>query len=188
MLVYRVFPFDEKAGRGQAGHPLYVLRPQGHGRVDVIGADTWYFGLTPECSVGESFANQRVWTEDMFEMPSVGRRALGVFELPDDLSLLDLDDANALVERALRPTQVIVRNLGVTQGWARRIYDERRADGSRRWAGIRWWSFVHPAWGALALWVDRNAVTPHRFVAAEPLHLEHPAVVAAATTLNRARI
>jgi len=44
------------------------------------------------------------------------RRALGVFELPDDLRVLDLDDPAQLVRLRLRPTQVVTRNLTVPQG------------------------------------------------------------------------
>lgn len=188
MLLYRVFRHRPGARRGEPGHPTFVHRPQGQGRVDLGGVDTWYFGATPECAVGESFANLHTWGPDMFTVPSPSgdeRRSMAIVEIDDDLSLLDLDDPNALQRRALRPTQIIVRNLGVTQGWARCIYEERDDRGRRRWAGISWWSFVYPAWDAIALWVEPGVKPPHRLVEVEPLDVTHRAVVAAATTLGR---
>lgn len=45
------------------------------------------------------------------------RKALGSYRLPDDLRVLDLDDPRELLEWSLRPTQVVARNLAVTQAW-----------------------------------------------------------------------
>jgi hypothetical protein len=113
VLVYRIFAYDPVASVGQHGHPEYLYKPQGKGRLDnPQHYDSWYVALTPEAAVGEVFGDITVWGQDMFELPAFAgsRRALGVFELPDEISLLDLDDAPALLDRGLRPTQVIARN------------------------------------------------------------------------------
>lgn len=93
-LVYRVFPYDETASLGDAGHPLYLHKPQGRGRLDNPRFyDTWYFGSGPEVPVDEVFGDLQVWTDEMFECPALPNalRAMGVYDVSDSLNLLDLD-------------------------------------------------------------------------------------------------
>nr|WP_271211167.1 RES domain-containing protein [Rhodococcus wratislaviensis]GLK36938.1 hypothetical protein GCM10017611_37970 [Rhodococcus wratislaviensis] len=106
-----------------AGHPLYEHRPQRGGRIDHPDYHVWYLSRLAEAACGESFGNLARWEASMLEFPLLpgSRRALGVFELPDDLRVLDLDDPAQLVRLGLRPTQVVARNLTVTQGWGHRI-------------------------------------------------------------------
>lgn len=188
MIVYRVFPSDPDAKAGQAGHPDYLLRPQGKGRVDNPTLyDVWYFATAPEAAIGEVRGDVPIWSDEMFQTPFLarGRLALGEFQLLDDLPLLDLDDARSLLDRGLRPTQVIARNRPVTQAWAARIFAEQNADGSRKWAGIRWWSFQRPHRTVLALWVPPGEPVWHKFQAATPLHVTDLAVRDAAASLVR---
>lgn len=188
MLVYRVFPRLAAAPTGTPGHPLYLHRPQGHGRLDNPGHyDTWYFATAPEAAVGETFADLSAWSNDMFEFPKMpgARRALGVFEVDDGTPVLDLDDARALYERRLRPTQVVARNRAVTQAWALAVHDERDDRGARRWAGIRWWSFHRPHWTVIALWCPPGAPVAARPVGIDDLAVTHVAVRDAAGSLGK---
>ena len=183
MLLYRVFGYLPSAKQGEPGHPRHVNRPQIHGRLDnPTEYDCWYLARDMAGAVGEAFGNQGVWTESMFPAPWLpgGRRALGVFEVPDDIAVLDLDDAQNLADRGLRPTQVVIRNLPVTQGWALRIFQETTADGARKWDGVKWWSFQRPQWEVYGLWNGAPVC-----VDVQPLDLAHPAVVDAAKTLAR---
>lgn len=187
MQVYRVFPFDPDATAGQPGHPDHVHWPaQGRNRLDNPGHyATWYYGATPEVAIGESFGNLARWSEEMFEMPAVGRRVLGVYEIADDPAVVDLDDANNLLAWNLRPTQVISRNRPATQAWALRIFQDTDRHGSRRWDGVRWWSYHRPHWTVVALWYAEGTAPAHRFVAAEELTPTHRAVESARATLGR---
>src|SRR4051794_15076519 len=103
---------------------MHEHKPQRGGRVDHPDYYVWYLGRQPEAAVGETFGNLSVWDESMFEVPFLpgARRALGVFRLPDDLRLRDLDDPRVLVELGLRPTQVVTRNLAVTQTWGHALW------------------------------------------------------------------
>lgn len=187
MLVYRVFPHLSSAERGDSGDAMYVHRPQGRGRLDNPDRyDTWYFGVTSETAVGESFADLAAWRASMFNFPALpgARRALGAFEVPDDARILDLDDANALRDRALRPTQVVSRNRPVTQRWALSIFEETTSDGSRKWDGVRWWSYHRPHWTVIALWTPLGEQPIHSCSRVERLTLTHPAVVDAARSLG----
>lgn len=183
MLVYRVFPFLDSATAGSPGHPLYEHRPQRGGRVDHPDYYVWYLGRRPEVAVGETFGNLAEWSASMFHFPALtgSSRALGVFRLPEDLRVLDLDDPRALVERGLRPTQVVARNLSVTQRWGHDIWDERDAHDrdQRLWQGVQWWSYHEPAWPVLASWEQPELVDVER------LDLGHAAVLEAARTLQR---
>ena len=188
MLLYRVFPHLPGAGAGEPGDPMYLHWPQGRGRLDnPAHFDTWYFGLTPETAVGETFGDLAEWRAGMFAFPALAgaRRALGVFEIPDDACVLDLDDAKALLERGMRPTQVVSRNRAVSQGWALSIFNETGASGGRRWEGVRWWSFQRPHWTVVALWVPLGERPAHPCVRVDPLDLTHPAVVSAARSLGK---
>lgn len=182
MLVYRVFPYLDTAPPGEAGHPLYEHRPQRGGRADHPDYYVWYLARQPEAACGETFGNLAQWGEGMFEFPAVpdARRALGVYELPNDLRLCDLDDPYRLVELGLRPTQVVTRNLAVTSAWAHRVWSQRTpAIEGPQWQALQWWSFHRPSWTVLASWIQPELVE------VQPLDVHHPALVAAATALYR---
>ncbi|HCB05838.1 MAG TPA: RES family NAD+ phosphorylase [Nocardioides sp.] len=182
MILYRVFPYLETAKPGEAGSPTYVHRPQGGGRLDNPSVyDAWYFGLTPEAAVGESFGDLAMWRDGMFRLPVLkgSRKVLGVYEVDDTIPVLDMDDAKVLLDRHLRPTQVVARNYSVTQGWGLQIHHEGR------WAGVRWWSYQRPHWTVYCLWVPVGDRCPARFVDYEELHLGHRSVVDAAHSLER---
>ncbi len=173
---------------GQHGHPGYLHTPQGAGRLDnPQHYATWYFAVTPEAAIGEAFGDITVWGEDMFELPTLpgSRRALGFFDLADDISLLDLDDARALLDRGLRPTQVIDRNRSLTQSWALAIFNERNDMGARCWSGVCWWSYPRPHWTVIGIWQPPAGPQPHHAVRVDPLDMSHAAVIDAARTLNK---
>lgn len=182
MLVYRVFPHLPSARPGQAGHPLYEHRPQRGGRIDHPDYFVWYLARQAEAAIGESFGNLATWDESMLAFPQLGaRRALGTFFLPDDLAVLDLDDPQVLVDRSLRPSQIVARNLPATRAWGHRIYSEpdTAEPTQRQWQAVSWWSFHRPTWTVLASWRRPELRT------VEPLDLDHPAVRDAATSLHR---
>lgn len=182
MLVYRVFPHLPAAAAGQPGHPLYEHRPQHGGRIDHPDYFVWYLSRHAEAACGESFGNLARWDASMFEFPRLpgARRALGVFSLPDDLAVCDLDDPAQLVRLGLRPTQVVARNRPVTRAWGHRIWSETEPDGATHtWQAISWWSYHRPLWTVLASWVRPEL--DH----VEPLDLQHAAIRDAATTLHR---
>lgn len=161
---------------------MYEHRPQRGGRADHPDYYVWYVARQAEAACGEAFGNLSIWTESMFEFPAIpaARRVLGVYELADDLRICDLDDPHRLIEVGLRPTQVVTRNLSVTSEWAHRIWSQRSAavDGPT-WQAVQWWSFHRPHWTVIASW-ERP-----RIVELQRLSLDHPAVIAAAESLNR---
>lgn len=187
-LAYRVFAYDSSAAAGESGHPHYLYKPQGKGRIDNPGHyDLWYLAEKPEAAIGEVFGDLPIWSEAMFETPYLpsGKRVLGVFDVPDDVALLDLDDANNLLEFNLRPTQVVARNRPSTQAWALRIFKDAKYDGTRKWAGIKWWSFQRPHWTVYGLWVPPGETMPHTFLRYEELDLHHTAVQDAGRSLTK---
>jgi hypothetical protein len=184
MLVYRIFPYDPAAAAGSPGHPEYRHFPsQGKGRIDNPHKYyAWYFAREAPGAVGEVFGNIETWDNTMFDVPFLpgAKKALGMYQLPDDLPVLNLDHAFALHERGLRPTQIVERNRPSTQRWALSVYAERNHAGDRIWAGVEWWSFHRPHWGIMGLW-DVAPAAMH----IDDLDLTHPAVVDAATSLRR---
>lgn len=146
------------------------------------GPTTLVFRPTKMLGNGETFGNLSPWDRSMLEFPQIpgGRRALGVYQLPDDLRVLDLDDPAQLVRLGLRPTQIVVRNLAVTQAWGHRIWSEADPhSGDHQWQAVSWWSYHHPVWTVLASWLRPEVVR------VEPLDVAHPALLDAANALRR---
>jgi hypothetical protein len=181
MLVYRVFPYLPSAAPGKPGNPLYLQPSRGGGRLDNTSYSVWYLSHDPCGAIGEVFGNRPTWSDSMFNDKRVpgSRKALATLRLPDDLSILDLDDAQVLLDRGLRPSQIVERNRAVTQAWAFRIFEERNDRRERMWHGVAWWSFHRPQWRLLGYWGSTEPVV----VKVEPLDYQHYAVDDAAKTL-----
>lgn len=179
MLLYRVFPFLASAPPGEPGHPLYEHRPQRGGRIDHPDYHVWYLSRLAEAACGETFGNLAQWDSSMLQFPQLpgSRRALGIYSLPDDLRILDLDDPAQLLRLGLRPTQVVTRNLAVTQTWGHKIWSERAPHTTDHL--VQWWSYHRPVWTVLASWLRPE------LAGVEPLNLSHPALMEAAKTLQR---
>lgn len=166
MLLYRVLPYLTTASPSEPGHPLYVHPDQGRGRWDnpeVYRAI--YVARSPSGAIGEAFAGLSMWSGAMLPFPSVpgSVRALVVYGFDEEAHpLLDLDDARMLLERSLRPTDVVIRNRPRTQGIARTVHSEER------WAGMSWWSMHRPQWTLCVLWMP-NVLSVER-VEAIPGH------------------
>lgn len=178
MFLYRVFPHLPTAREGDPGHPMFIPRDQGSGRWD--NADLYrslYGAATATGAVGEAFARESTWSSAMLSVPKVAgaRRALGVYSLDEERHpLLDLDDPKSLFDRAIRPTEVVIRNRPRTQAIARAAFEERK------WSGLSWWSMHRPQWTLALLWrVDRLTIE-----AVEPL-VGHAAVRDAASLLAK---
>ena len=183
MLLYRVFPYLSSAALATQGHPVYEHLPQRNGRIDHPDYFVWYLARTAAGAIGETFGNVGQWQDSMFAFPAIpgSRRALGMYWLPDDIRLLDLDDGAALGERSLRPTHIVIRNLPVTQRWGHQIWDERDPHDptAHRWEAVEWWSFHRPLWKVIASWQRPE------FREVEELTLDHPAIRDAASSLSR---
>lgn len=178
MLLYRVFPHLASAGVGDPGHPSFVHPDQGAGRWD--NPDLYralYVATTAEAAIGETFAHLGYWRRAMLDFPSIpdSQRDLVVYELDEENEpVLDLDDPKALVTRALRPSEVVVRNRPHTQQIARLVFEERR------WSGLSWWSMHRPQWALRAMF-GTDAV---RVVEVEPL-VGHAALASAGSRLAK---
>jgi hypothetical protein len=157
-----------------------VPRPSGRGRVDSPGLyDVLYLSSAAAGAIAEAFGRLVPWTASMLRVPAMPNadRAIARFELAEGAHVLDLDDVDSLRELGIRPSDVVTRDREVTQAWALRAFR------LKRWIGVRWWSYYDPRWYAYGLW-DRRQLTVN---GVEPLSLDHPAVVEAATVLRRPR-
>ena len=184
MRAYRVFPYLPTARAGQPGHASFVPPSKGANRLDNPEHYTVrYFAESPAGAIAETLGQYDTWLPSiLLGRPGSGaRRALATYEVKDRTRILDLDDGAVLAERTIRPTQVVQRNLAVTQTWALRIFEERMSPrGPRRWDGVRWWSWYRPEWPVLGLWSgDVELLDVH------VLDLRHAAVREAADALGR---
>jgi hypothetical protein len=176
--LYRVFPCVSDAAEREPGGPLYAP-PGGQNRID--NPDLYsvlYASSHPEAAVAEWLGRFPIWTAAHFNAPrSVPHATISLvtFDAADD-RVVDLDDAHALVAQRLRPSDVVTRDYARSQAWAARIYrDSSRVDG------VRWWSYYNPDWGTFGRWR-----TPDLSVSGiEPLTVDHPATIAAASVIVR---
>ena len=184
MRLHRVFPYVPTARSGEPGHPSYVPMSSGKNRLDNPKQySVHYLAEHAAGAVAETLGQASEWTPAMLLGPrgSGARRALATYEFTGIDRVLDLDDAQALLDRQLRPTHVVRRNLSVTQAWALRIFEERATPrGKRRWDGVRWWSWYRPEWPVVGLWGGELEL-----IDIESLDLAHPAVREAAVALGR---
>ena len=178
ITLFRVIAYREGAGQSELGGAFYIP-PQGHGRLD--NPDLFAVLYTGENQVGcvaEAFGRIHSWTTSLFagHPTRAPARALATYTAdPDRLALCDLDDAHELVRQRMRPSDVITRDYGFTQKWARALFERGR------WAGVRWWSYYEARWANVGLW-DIRAL---KVASVEPLTADHPAVVAAAASIGR---
>ena len=182
LRLFRCYPRVPGARKGRPGHWSYIPRPQLHGRWDNSDLyDSWYFSRTAVGAVAESFYNKRRWIPEVFLTPSGAPRAIAEFSYSGD-ELLNLDDARTLLELEVRPSEVVVQDLGTTQAIARRAY-EARPPGC---GGLTWWSSQMPAETSVLLWGSAGQPPAGlRLVGIQSLSVEHPAVVEAAARLFR---
>lgn len=152
---YRCTWYDAEARSPDVpGHPLYVSRRQGGGRVDdpLHEYRVLYLGTDPAGCVAEVFGDFVVWTPALLDpSPARPRAVRAVIEYEVDAQVCDLDDPKRLSALGLRPSQVVSTDRRRTQQWARRIYDSDRYDG------VSWWSRRDARWTSLALWHVRDA-------------------------------
>jgi hypothetical protein len=124
LLLYRVFPHVPWAPEHEPGHPLYVSPGQGKGRWDNPSLSlVRYLSHSPVAAIGEAFGHLATWAPEMLFMPATpgAMRRLGTYRLDETANpLLDLDDARALFDRALRPTHVVIRDRTRTLAARRR--------------------------------------------------------------------
>lgn len=162
MDLFRVFAWDGTASGRADGGPLSVARHlQGTGRHDApLKYGAWYCSQHAVSAVAESmqFWRGRQIQDADFHSPTGLTSALVSFTIPDDVSIVDLDDASALVTRGLRPSQVATRRRTVTQRIAQSIFD----DGA---IGLLWWSTLEAEWTNVTLFHERavpmvSAVNP----------------------------
>ena len=156
-------------------------RTSGRGRIDSPGDyDVLYLSSAAAGAVAEAFGRLTPWSASMLLVPATPKagRVIARFELADRARMLDLDDPESLKDLGIRPSDVVTRDREVTQGWALRAFR------LKRWEGVRWWSYYDPRWYAYGLW-DRRHLTVS---GVEPLSLDHPAVIEAATVLRRPRL
>lgn len=179
MRLWRVCPHAPAAAEGEPGHPLYLPKIQGAGRIDNPDLyRVFYVGDSAAGAVAERFGNLGVWTDAMFESGSAtsGRRlSLIEYEAVQSLAVLDLDEPSALLKRGLRPSKVVTPDRAITQRWARAIHAERV------WDGIRWWSYWDPRWSSFGLWTTSKLTV----ATVTPLSRDQAAVLEATARLAR---
>lgn len=182
LRLFRCYPRVPGARRGKPGHWSFVPRPQLHGRWDNSDLyDSWYFSRTAVGAVAESFYNKRQWIPEVFLTPAGEPRAIAEFTFAGE-PLLDLDDAEVLLGLGVRPSEVVVQNLGTTQRLASRVY----ATEAQSHSGISWWSSQMPSETSVMLWGQDAAVPAGlKLVGIQTLSFEHPAVIEAAAKLFR---
>jgi hypothetical protein len=182
LILYRCFPWDERARTRSPGGPLWFPRElQGNGRHDNPAAYACLYVTDREhAGVVEQLADFRGSRFGAFMLRLNGLPlALAAIELADDREVLDLDEPRVLVRERLRPSAVATRERTITQPQALRLFRKHPEV-----AGLRWWSIHEARWGNVTLF-DR-ARTSLRLNDVRELKPGDRAVVEAAAFLGLA--
>ncbi len=176
MTLHRVFPYDDNANPTEPGGALFV--PQGgDGRVDNPDLYRAFYASThAEGAVAEKFGRIPEWDSSLFEHPAGLPYAIAAYTLAPAAHIFELDNAEHLNLLNLRPSEVVRRDLQLSQGWARTIF------GFGEWDGVSWWSFYGPQWHSVAVW-NLNLVSLHD--TPQRLLINSSAVVRAAAAIVR---
>jgi RES domain-containing protein len=176
-MPWRVFPWDPAAKSGEPFSPAYVYPNQGSGRFDLRDVPVLYLAETAVHAVAEKlqrFRGQRIDRHDLEE--SGWPLALVECRLPLQ-KIADLCDPDVLAKHHIAPDVLASRDLGKTQGVARKLHTEGHG-------GLRWWSALSGDWHTIVLFVDRVSAGDLDYGKPELLTLSHPAVTEAATALG----
>ena len=145
MRLWRALALDRSAKVDGPGGPLWFPREQQgagrHDNPDLYGC--LYVSEEPVSAVAELLAPFR-GTGTL--LPSMLVRfglplALASLELPDEATIVDLDDPLALSAEGLRPSQVATRHRSATQSQAAEIHTSRPEA-----VAMRWWSTLEASW------------------------------------------
>lgn len=181
MRLWRALPLNERVGAAEPGGALWFPREQqGAGRHDnpeLYGC--LYVSEEPISAVAEQLAPFR-GTGAL--LPSMLVRfglplALASLELPDEATVIDLDNPVALQAEGLRPSQVATRRRSVTQIQAAEVH-AAHPDA----IAIRWWSTLEASWINWTLF--ERAAGELRLGALVELELDDPVVLEAADLLG----
>ncbi|WP_427131138.1 RES domain-containing protein [Pseudarthrobacter sp. S9] len=181
MDLWRVLNWSPSAASSaDNGHPLFVWPDQGAGRVDDPDGDylVLYLGDSPEGAIAEALGSFPTWSQAILDCPPAAPAdsVKALVQNNCELDILDLDDPYELVQRGMRPSQVVTRSRTVTQVWARGIYE------SGDYAGVSWWPYYNPDWASLGLWALSGLSVVRE---PEVLSLDHPALRDAAYFIKR---
>lgn len=179
--VWRRFPWNPEAAENQPFSAAFIPPTQGLGRFDLADAPAGvvYLAETAEHAVGEWLARFRrdgVAPPDLRHSghPQALVRVTCLMARPE---IADLCDPHLLAAFDFAPDSLAVRDRTTTQAVAARLHAER-------YTGLRWWSAFGGEWHTVALFRDRLEPGTLRFGVPEPLHLDHPALLAAAEWLG----
>ncbi|HEX8363071.1 MAG TPA: RES family NAD+ phosphorylase [Longimicrobium sp.] len=189
-----MFPWDPAAPEG-APHSDQSVAParfQNYGRFDLQGKPpVLYLAESPAHAVAEALRGQlrdpsreRGLRHSLTDSDLVAGgfpRALVEVRLPAALAkrIPDTSEGRTLLRFGIRADHLASKLRGLTQGATRRIHSHPDAV-----PGFVWSSRFGGDWHVVLLFLDRVSLHELVFGTPEPLRLDHPAVLEAATALH----
>ena len=179
--LWRVFPWDERAGPGSRFSPSFVPAPTGRGRFDLPRelSSVLYLADSPEHAVGEII---QPWRGQWIAGSHLSRAGLPlalvqVMMAPEvEASLVDLCEPRVLKDEGITPDRSASRYRENTQPLSRHVWDTGAS-------GLRWWSSFWGDWHTTVLFTAR---TGDRIEFGDPIPLSptNPAVERAADLMG----
>lgn len=179
--LWRVFPWDSRAGDGAPFSASFVPHATGRGRFDLPRdlSPVLYLAESEEHAVAELLQPWRGRQLAAYQLERAGL-PLGATRVhfPEPTRLFDLCDPNVLLDLVVGADVTASRLRERTQPVARSVWD-------RKGQGLRWWSSFWGDWHTVVLFTDRlrDVLT---FSEPTPLHLNRPSVLRAAALLGMA--
>lgn len=180
MKLFRVFPWNGRSRDNTFGGPLYVNRElQGgtrHGIPDLDGV--LYTSTIAVSAIAEAIKDFRGRTLENEDLVLYGNRlSLGIFDLHDQIVLINLCDKNQLAHMDIDPIHIATKDRPVSQRMARQLH----SNGA---AGFLWWSSLEARWTNASLFESRvrDFITVQEPIT--PLSIEHPDLIDAARMIG----
>lgn len=182
--LWRAFHWNAHAVEGEPFSVRSVppVEKQIGGRFDNDATSVLYLAEYPEHAVAEALRQFRGRPLKAAHLRQHGfPLSLVEVTVPGEVTarVADLGDPQVLLRYRLRADTLALpeSERAVTQAVSRTLYDAGLP-------GFRWWSAIHGGWHSTVLFIERVPLSILGFGTPATLHVDHPAVIAAARELR----
>lgn len=182
LLLWRVFPWNIDAAKGDPFSPQFIPPGQGSGRFDLGGdLSVLYLAESPVHAIAEKiqrYRGQELTRSELREFGFPLSLVEVVVSIEEPAVIMDLGDPDELVRYGFRPDLLMSRDRTKTQAVAREIHRQS-------FLGMQCWSALSGDWHSTVLFIDRlGTLGTIEYRTPVPLTISSPTLAEAAAALS----